>query len=142
MRVVVRETFREGLDEESFTEVIGRNGELNRDQDDFKYREEAASSEYANSEVDFSVSLEPWERWLGMGIDSGSLGNYTMPQIAAHCMWDMTFHGFDQSQIQEQREELKRRVDDLDSMTEQDKREKLIPMDQMMKMLKEWKEES
>ena len=142
MRIIIQETFREALDEEPFTEVIGRNGTLNRDQEDYKHLEASVGPVYSNSETDFSLSLESWEQWLGMEIDSGSLENYTKLEIAAHCIWDMTFHGFEQLQIREEKEELKRRVDELNSMTEQEKNEKLIPMEQMMKKLEEWKEEN
>lgn len=62
MRLVVREAFREGIDEEPFTDVCGRNGTRNRDLENFKHSEHAADSEYANAETDFSLEFEPWEK--------------------------------------------------------------------------------
>lgn len=94
-------------------------------------------SEYANSETDFALSLEPWEHWLGMEVDPATLEGYTKPEVAAHCIWEMTFHGLEQSQIQETREELRRRVDELNAMTEEERKEKLIPMEQLMRNLDE-----
>jgi hypothetical protein len=44
----------------------------------------------------------------------------------------MTFVGFDETEIDAQRMELKRRVDELDAMTEEEKKEKLIPMEQVL----------
>lgn len=142
MRLVVRRTFREGLDEEPFVEVVGRDGTLNRDLEDFECLGKSLDSEYANSEADFAVTLEPWEHWLGMELDPATLESYTKPVVAAHCIWEMTFHGFEQSQIQEAREELRRRVDELNAMTEEERKEKLIPMEQLRRDVEEWTEGS
>lgn len=135
MRIILNETNREGLDDEPFIEVVGRNGQLNRDQCDFKYFQDAVDTEYANSETDFSLSLVPWEQWLGMQIDIGTLDKFSAPQIVAYCLWDMTFHGFEQWQVQETMDEIKRRVDEIDAMTEEERKEKLIPMEEVMRKL-------
>ena len=135
MRIILRQTVREGLDDEPFIEVVGRNGQLNRDQCDFKYFQDSVDAEYANAETDFSLSLEPWEHWLGMRIDAGTVDEFAAPQIAAHCLWDLTFHGFEQWQVQETMDEIKRRVDEIDAMTEEERKEKLIPMEEVMRKL-------
>ncbi len=135
MRLVVRKTFREGLDEAPFIEVSGRDGTLNRDQADFKYLGQSADPEYANAETDYSLALEPWERWLGMDIDPATRATYAEPQIVAHCLWEMTFHGFEPSQIQTERDELRRRIDELETMTEEEKKERLISWEQVLKEL-------
>ena len=41
-----------------------------------------------------------WEKWLGMQIDSGTIGAYTPVEIVVHCLWEMTFYGFDQKTIE------------------------------------------
>ena len=135
MRILLKETIREGPDDEPFIEVVGRNGQLNRDQCDFKYFQDSVDAEYANAETDFSLSLEPWEHWLGMRIDAGTVDEFAAPQIAAHCLWDLTFHGFEQWQVQETMDEIKRRVDEIDAMTEEERKEKLIPMEEVMRKL-------
>ncbi len=137
MRIILRQTIREGLDDEPFVEVVGRNGQLNRDQCDFKCFQDSVDAEYANAETDFSLSLEPWEQWLGMRIDAGTLDEFAAPQIVAYCLWDMTFHGFEQWQVQETMDEIKRRVDEIDAMTEEEREGKLIPMEEVMRKL-EW----
>ena len=133
MRLCVRATFRPGLDEESFLEVIGRNGTLNRDLEDFKYLGKAEDSSYASSEAEFALDLEPWTEWLGMEIDADTLAKYSPSDLVAHCLWEMTFCGFDETAIDAQRTEIQRRVDELDAMTEGEKKEKLIPLDQVLK---------
>jgi hypothetical protein len=111
MRIVLTEVLREGVDDEPHVDVSGRE---------------------PYSAVDYSLSLEPWERWLGMRIDPVTQAEFTAPQIAAHCLWDMTFHGFDESQIRETKEGLMRQVEEIDAMSEEERKRRLIPMDDFM----------
>jgi hypothetical protein len=80
--------------------------------------------------ADFSLSFQRWEEWLASEIDGTTRAGFTGPEILAHCIWDMTFHGFEQVTIQEELAELNRRVDEIDGMTKE--REKfLIPADEL-----------
>jgi len=136
MRIVVRETPGNGPNDESSVEVVGRNGQLNRDQDDFRHLQVDEDSGYANSETDFSLSFEPWGHWLGMRVDADTLSKLTAPQIVAHCLWDMTFHGFEQWQVQDAMDEIRRRKEEIDAMTEEERRQKLISLEEVMRELK------
>jgi hypothetical protein len=133
MRICLRTTFRPGLDDEPFLEVVGRNGTLNRDLEDFRYLGKAEDSTYALSEVEFAIELEPWSEWLGMEIDPDTLAKYSESEIVAHCLWEMTCFGFEETAIESQRDELQRRVDEIDAMTEEERKEKLIPADEVLK---------
>ncbi len=135
MRLVVHKTFREELDDAPFDQVSGRNGTRNRDLEDFRYSNHSADSEHANAETNFSLAFESWEQWLGMEIDLETLQAYAAPQVVAHCLWEMTFHGLEQSQIQAERDELRRRVAELDAMTEEERKQRLIPWEQVKKDL-------
>lgn len=141
MRIFIRKTFREGLDEEAFTEVVGKNGTLNKESEDFKYFNKSEDSDYANSEVEYALDFHPWEEWLGMEIDTGTHQKYTYPEILAHCLWEMTFMGFDQDAIREEKQGLERRVDELKNVTAKERNEKLIPLEEMKKRFEEWKYE-
>lgn len=44
----------------------------------------------------------------------------------------MTCFGFDESAVGAQRQELKRRVDEINAMTEEEKKERLIPIEQVL----------
>ena len=133
MRIFIRKTFREGLDEEPFTEVVGKNGTLNKELEDFKHLNKSEDSEYANSEVEYALEFHSWEEWLGMEVDSATHQKYAYPEILAHCLWEMTFMGFDQDTIREEKQELERRGNELKNMTEKERKEKLIPLEQMTK---------
>lgn len=133
VRICLEEVFRESIDEEPHIEVFGKDGTLNKDLSDFHHFSETTSAEFENSETSFALDLVPWEEWLGMGLDPSTLEAYSGPDIIAHCLWEMTFFGFDQETIKEQREELKRHARELDNMTEEEKKQKLIPWEQVRK---------
>lgn len=137
MRLFVEETFTEGIDDEPYVDIRGRDGTLNRDLPDFKYTGKPDHGEYADSETIYGLDFVPWEEWLCMEIDSESLKNYSESEILAHCIWEMTFYGFDQTHIREQKAELDRRAEELDNMTEEEKKENLIPWEQVVKELKQ-----
>ncbi len=136
MRIVVKETYRPTIDDKPFWEVTGRNGERNRDQADFEYIRKTVESGWADEETNFSLSFHRWAEWLGMSIDTSTLANLALPQIAAHCMSDMTFHGFDEADAQGVLGELKERVAELDAMTPEERANALIPHEEVMKALK------
>ena len=61
MRIIVRETFRQEIDDAPCLEVIGRDGTLNKELPDLKHFKDRADSEYANSEVDYAIAMTAWE---------------------------------------------------------------------------------
>lgn len=70
-----------------------------------------------------------------MEIDPETLQTYTAPQIVAHCLWEMAFHGFEQAQIRAERDEIKRRFTELDAMTEEELKERTIPWERIKRLL-------
>ncbi|VGO16188.1 hypothetical protein PDESU_04778 [Pontiella desulfatans] len=137
MRIIVQQTFREGLDDEPFVEVSGKDGTLNKEQDDFQYMNQASEGTFANRETSYALSLSPWNEWLGMEIDAATAEHYSDEDILAHCLWEMTWHGFEEESIQEQKKELDRRVAEIAAMTDEEKKEKLIPWEDVKQRLKD-----
>lgn len=127
MRIIIRKTIPEDLGGASADEVCGRDGRLNRDRKDFLDSGQSDDSACALAETDFTLALEPWERWLGMAVDPATLADYAPAQIVAHCLWEMTFYGFVPSEVQVKRDELNRLADELDSMTEEERKARFIP---------------
>ena len=97
MRICLEQVFREGIDEEPYIEVFGKDGTLNKDLPDFRHFSKTASKELANSETSFALDLVPWEEWLGMELDLATLEVYSGFDIIAHCLWEMTFFGLSSS---------------------------------------------
>jgi hypothetical protein len=71
-----------------------------------------------------------------MEIEADTLNEYLESDIIAHCLYEMTFFGFNEDDISAQREELRRCVDEIEAMTEEERREKLIPMEQVIQNIK------
>ena len=51
-------------------------------------------------ELTRSLGWTNWEEWLGMSIGDETLKNYSPLDILVHCMWDMTFYGWNRGAIQ------------------------------------------
>lgn len=128
MRIIVK-------DAGPYMDVLGRNGERNRDQPDFEHFRHEAEPGWADQETDWSLCLNPWAEWLGMTVDSVTLGSIPHPQIAAHCLYEMTFHGLEEDEVKRVGEEIKRRVDELDAMTPEEREKYLVPHEEVMKRL-------
>lgn len=131
-RICISEEFNKEFDDEPYTSVIGKNGTLNKELPDFKYMKQDDNSKFANSEVNYSIALTDWKEWLGMTLDEVSLQNYTYPNIVAHCFLEITFYGFDQETIKKQEEEFNRRVKEVKNMTEEEKKQNLIPWERIV----------
>jgi hypothetical protein len=129
MRLYLKEIFPEGTDEEPYVEVFGKDGTLNKDLPEFHRFVENASPEFANSETSFALDLVPWDEWLGMELNPSTIQVYSCSEIIAHCLWEMTFFGFDQATIEKEKKEIDRRVMDLENMSEEEKKREFIPLE-------------
>ncbi len=142
MRILLEVVEPEEEGEPQSFEVVGRNGRLNREENDFKYVSDEVDDEWADSEANFCLSLTRWEEWLGMQVDPATLAEIPAPRIIAHCLWDMTFHGFTQEKIREFEMELKRESDELDAMSPEEREEHLITADELFRLMDEDAEKS
>jgi len=133
MRIIVEERFQPEIDEAPHIDVTGRDGTLNRELEDFKHFQDEVDEEYASAEADFSLSFLPWAKWLGMQINPATLEEFSQPDIAAHCLWEMTFHGFEESDVEETRAEIEQRAAEVDAMTEEEREKFLIPAEEVFK---------
>jgi len=111
-------------------EVIGRNGKLNKESEDFKFCGDNVSEEIANSEITYALDMVRWEEWLDMSVPLEVIKNFSMPEIVAHCIYGMTFLGFNQEQIQGKYNELKRRCENI-------KNSKAIDMEELKRIIEE-----
>jgi hypothetical protein len=75
----------------------------------------------------FALELMPWSEWLGAVVPQDLLQKYSPAEIAAHCLYEMTFVGFDEETIQAEREELSREARELEQMTPEEREKHLIP---------------
>lgn len=125
-----------GDDDDAIPEVVGRDGTLNRDLKEYKYLGSYADAGYGMEEARWAISLRPRRNWLGMEIEPTTLRTYPLPQIVAYCLSDMTFYGFSEAENHAVSEELKRRVAEIESMSEEERDQKLIPAERVIADLK------
>ena len=48
-----------------------------------------------------AIEFVDWAEWLGMVIDDSTMHRFTTEEVAVHCVWEMSFFGFDEDTIQE-----------------------------------------
>lgn len=131
MRIVLEEVPAE-RNQEGYVHVSGKNGTLKTAVRSKHFNDDGKS----DPEESFAIEYTPWEEWLGMRIDQPSAEKFSEVEIIVHCLWEMTFAGFDQASIKKQINELQRRVDEIKNMTEEERKEKLIPMEEVLKRIK------
>ena len=76
--------------------------------------------------LDFSKKAE----WLSYFVDDEDLKILTVEDYLSHCLWEMTFCGFSDDDIQAEMDELKRRIDEIESG-----KAKFIPWEEVKKQL-------
>ncbi|PXY01637.1 hypothetical protein DF185_09210 [Marinifilum breve] len=67
-----------------------------------------SEKESDSSPMTYSLMLTPWNEWAGMAVNSESLENFSEVDVIAHCIWEMTFSGFDEEEIRKMDEGLNR----------------------------------
>ena len=65
---------------------------------------------------DFTYAIEfvDWSEWLEMEIEAGTEARFTDLEIIAHCLWEMTFVGYNREEIREKFEEIKQAKVDIE----------------------------
>lgn len=79
----------------------------------------------------YAIEFTPWDEWLSMEIDSKTLNEFSELEIIAHCLYEMTFIGFDEMKIQENLNQLTKTAEAVENMTDEEKA-KLITIDKLI----------
>lgn len=85
--------------------------------------------EYFSQAIEFTS----WNKWLGMEIDKNSLHNFSELEIIAHCLYEMTFIGFDEEGIQSELNNLEDSVDEFRNQEEDIKTKNTTSFDDLLK---------
>jgi hypothetical protein len=116
------------------------------EKDDFDQTDYVNVSGYYNNpdkntdELTNSLAIEftPWSDWLGMDVDPNTLKTFNELEIISHCLYEMTFVGFEEEEIQAEMDRINDIVEEIKNMTEEEKKEKLTSWDDLKK---EWEQE-
>jgi hypothetical protein len=79
----------------------------------------------------YGLDLSPWDEWLAVRIPPVLEAAMPPAEIVAHCVWEMTFYGFTQERVAENRAELECRAREVD-----EGQVECIPMEEVMARLR------
>ena len=90
-----------------------------------------------NEEEHYSQGLEftSWRQWLGMNISKDNLSNFSELEIIVHCLYEMTYVGFSEEDIQKRISRMEKSSKERESMTEEEQAEINASVEEL---LKEW----
>lgn len=111
---------------------------------DEEYVDVSGKHKYLKSEDEkYSQAIEflPWRQWLGLEIDSKSLQQFSEVEILAHSLYEMTFIAFEEEEIQKRLENIKKRIAAREAMTEEERRENTISMEEFFESWDGWEGE-
>ncbi len=84
----------------------------------------------------YAIEFVEWRKWLGMDLAPETTTNFTELEIVAHCLYEMTFIGYDEEEIKEQLDTFNDRVEEYKNLTEEQKKEKTISWEELKRRLK------
>lgn len=126
------------VDDEMFIVLTEYNCDDDHDEKGNKatYIDVSGKKIFTNSITDsYAIEFVKWENWLGMTIAPETIDNFSGLEILAHCLYEMTFCGYREDEIQEQFDSIKRTVDDY-ALTDEDTADKTVPLDEIVNTLK------
>ncbi len=119
--IVLTEHIDEGLEEEHYTIVSGKEAINNTDMES----------------ESLAIEFVQWNEWLGMTIEKNTLKDYTQLEMLSHCLYEMTFAGFDEESIQEGLKNMETDVEELKNMTDEERKKNTYLLEDLLKELDE-----
>ena len=83
----------------------------------------------------FGLDFVPWNEWLGMTIEKETLEKYTELEIISHCLYEMTFMGFDEEHIQSELKAITDEVEELKNMSDEERKKNTYSLEDLLKRL-------
>jgi len=90
-----------------------------------------------NEEEKFSQAIEfiAWNKWLGMDISQESLLHFSELEIISHCLYEMTFIGFEEEDIREEFKTIENSIEDYKNMTDEEQNANTTSLEDLLKDL-------
>lgn len=67
-----------------------------------------------NDKTKYALEFTRWEKWLDFYVPEKVFEKFTEDEIIVHCLWEITWLGFDQAIIQEQINDLMKRAEEVE----------------------------
>ena len=84
----------------------------------------------------FAIYFDPWAEWLGMSISDETLESFSQLEIVSHCLFEMTFEGFDEVTIKESADYINKVSDEFNKMTPEERERNIISTKEFLDSLK------
>jgi hypothetical protein len=137
MRIVLEILQPASLEEPAEVDVFGLNGTLRRAFETFALEVADGTLELTDQEMPYALDVTPWEDWLGMQIDPSSLKRFDPAELVAHCLWELTFHGFEPSDIPAFADGLRERARVIQAMTPDERRQHALSFEEAIALIAE-----
>jgi hypothetical protein len=85
----------------------------------------------------YAIEFVKWDNWLGMSLAPETLENFKELEIISHCLHEMTFCGYEEEEIQQQFDSINKTIDDYKNLTDEEKKQQTIPLDEFKKKMDE-----
>jgi hypothetical protein len=85
----------------------------------------------------YAIEFVEWKKWLGMNLATETTNNFNELEIIAHCLYEMTFCGFNEEEIKEQFDTINDSIEEYKNMTEEEKNENTITLDELIRRIDE-----
>lgn len=81
------------------------------------------------------LEFVPWRQWLGMDIAKESLANFTQVEIVVHCLREMSFISFSETEIEAEKEAINKQVGEYKELSEEERAAKMVSWEEIRKWL-------
>ncbi len=79
-----------------------------------------------------AIEFTPWNEWLGMTISKETLADFNELEIICHCLFEMTFVSFDEQEILDYLESIKKTAEEYKSLSPEEKKARTRSLDDLM----------
>ena len=88
---------------------------------------------------EFGLALEfmTWDKWLGFSISEETMDSYNELEIIAHCLYEMTFFGYEEEEIQEHLKRIKGIAEEYKNMSPEEKKANTISLEELKKKIED-----
>lgn len=87
----------------------------------------------------YAIEFLAWEKWLGMDLAKETIENFSEFEILAHCLYEMTFIDYNEDDIQGQFKTLNDLAQEYKKLTEDEKKQQTVSINELKKRLNEKK---
>jgi hypothetical protein len=80
----------------------------------------------------YAIEFLEWDKWLGMDLARETIINFSELEIIAHCLYEMTFIDYEEDEIQGQFNSINDRIEEFKKLTDEEKEQKTISLDELI----------